>query len=111
MQRITLPPEVAAAVAVLLSHITNTIRLAANDSSAAPPYYDATTSPTGPRAFRRAAQRGAFPTYRVGRKLVARREDVHAWIEAQPRRPKRRPGDDDRAFLEASGLRLRKGEE
>ncbi|KYG01796.1 hypothetical protein BE21_55890 [Sorangium cellulosum] len=67
---------------------------AAGDTSAT--YYDAKTSPTGPTTFRRAAAAGAFPSFRVGRKLMARRADVDAWIATQARtpKPKEQNGDD-----------------
>ncbi|WP_437648318.1 hypothetical protein [Sorangium sp. So ce362] len=73
---------------------------AAGDTSAA--YYDARTSPTGPTTFRRAAAAGAFPSFRVGRKLMARKADVDEWIATQARapKPKEQSGDDaDAAFF------------
>lgn len=57
-----------------------------------PRYYDKDTAPMGETAFLRLASQGAFPTFKVGKKIHARREDVHAWIEAQegakPRAPR-----------------------
>lgn len=48
-------------------------------------YYDATTAPCGRRTFLRAAAAGWFPSFRRGRKVLARRSDVHHWIESQSR--------------------------
>ena len=50
-----------------------------------PRYYSAVDNPLGSsRAFLDAARRGAFPTYRPGKMLLALRSDVHAWIERCP---------------------------
>jgi len=51
--------------------------------SDAPRYYDAKTAPMGATAFLRLASEGAFPTFKVGKKIRARSEDVHAYIESQ----------------------------
>jgi hypothetical protein len=47
-------------------------------------FYDQYSCPAGSNAFLRAAKAGAFPTYRPGKRLLARREDVDRWIEAHP---------------------------
>ncbi|MDB4932458.1 MAG: hypothetical protein JWM10_4942, partial [Myxococcaceae bacterium] len=56
-------------------------------------YYDARTVPgeVGRRQFLAAAAEGAFPAFRVGNRLVARREDVHRWIEGRPVEPRPAP--------------------
>ncbi|MRG98550.1 hypothetical protein [Polyangium spumosum] len=60
------------------------------------PYYDAKGSPMGKTAFLRLARENAFPTYRAGKKLLAKRADVDAWIQSQkiarPRTPRPPPG-------------------
>lgn len=50
-----------------------------------PRYYTANDNPLGKRRFLECARGNFFPTFSVdGRgKLLARREDVHAWIESQ----------------------------
>lgn len=52
-----------------------------------PPYYTTKENPLGSgRAFRDAARRGEFPSFRLSRLVAARRADVHAWLESRPRR-------------------------
>jgi hypothetical protein len=46
-------------------------------------WVDAKTSPLGRRAFHRLARANAFPVSKIGRKLVARRSDIDAYLEAQ----------------------------
>lgn len=48
-----------------------------------PRYYDAKNAPMGKTAFLRLAAQGAFPSFRVGKKVRAKADDVHAYIEAQ----------------------------
>jgi hypothetical protein len=79
-------PNVLGALATLAAYFARIVRdaipgNAANDTSER--YYDARTSPMGRRAFLRLARQKAFPTFKAGKRLVARRADVHAWIEAQ----------------------------
>lgn len=50
---------------------------------AADDYVDARGSGLGVRTFRRVAREGGFPVFQVGKKWVARRRDVGAWIESQ----------------------------
>lgn len=74
-------------------------------------WVDARTSGLEPRAFRRLAREKAFPTYRLGRKLVAKRSDVDAWIESRPRcaetdRPEEAPPDPLARALAAGNLRV-----
>ncbi|UQA61783.1 hypothetical protein [Polyangium aurulentum] len=80
------PEVVLGALATLAAYFARIVRdavpgNAANDTSER--YYDARTSPMGRRAFLRLAREKAFPTFKAGKRLVARRADVHAWIEAQ----------------------------
>jgi hypothetical protein len=42
------------------------------------------------RVFLDAARRQEFPAYRAGRRLVARRSDVEAWLRSRPFRPSAR---------------------
>lgn len=91
MSKAPSPDDVATAFATIARHFTALVldaarNCAANDTGAA--YYDAQTSPTGASTFRRAAAKGAFPSFKVGRKLVARRADVHGWMESNARTPK-----------------------
>lgn len=78
-----------------------------------PRYYSAADCPIGPRAFLDAVKRGCFPAFRAGKRILARREDVHVWIESQPARPPSTPTTDaaaevtDEEILAQSGVRLR----
>ena len=47
-------------------------------------YYSQDNAPVEPNTFLKAAKRGEFPSFRPGKKLVARVEDVHRWIERNP---------------------------
>ena len=49
-------------------------------------YYDARTVPPeiGAHLFLKAAQAKEFPSFVVGNRVVARRADVHAWVESRP---------------------------
>ncbi|WP_437513052.1 hypothetical protein [Sorangium sp. So ce1099] len=93
------------AFATIARYLIDSTRDVANENGArdtGTEYYDAKTSPTGPTTFRRAAAAGAFPSFKVGRKLVARKADVDAWIATQTRTPKakKQSGDDaDAAFF------------
>lgn len=59
------------------------------------------------RAFLNAARRGDFPSFRAGRRVLARRSDVEAWILSRERcvRPVRR---DDVELLRAAGAQVRR---
>ncbi|UQA61829.1 hypothetical protein [Polyangium aurulentum] len=79
-------PDVLGALATLATYFTGIVRNAATGNAAndtSERYYDARSSPMGRRAFLRLAREQAFPTFKAGKRLVARRADVHAWIEAQ----------------------------
>lgn len=53
-----------------------------------PAYYDAHTYPAGRRRFYADARAGRFPVSRVGKRLLARREDVEEFIaSARVERP------------------------
>ena len=72
-------------------------------------YYTSEDNPLGSkRAFLDAAARGAFPSFKAGRRVLAKREDVHAWIESRER--KRTEHDDhdmtDEALLARAGVKL-----
>ena len=72
-------------------------------------YYSASENPLGSRrAFLDAAHRGDFPSYKAGRRVLAKRADVHHWIESRPRKHSEPPPDDvsNRALLEGVGVRL-----
>jgi hypothetical protein len=77
-----------------------------------PVYYSAKDNPLGSRrAFLDAALRGCFPSYKAGRRVLAKREEVHRWIESGDRRREEvaAPGEDisDRELLEQAGVPLR----
>ncbi|WP_438001093.1 hypothetical protein WMF26_16315 [Sorangium sp. So ce185] len=97
--------ELPKAFATIARYLIDSFREVANENAArdtSAEYYDAKTSPTGPTTFRRAAAAGAFPTFKVGRKPMARRADVDSWIATQARtpKPKGQSGDDvDAAFF------------
>ena len=87
-----------------------------------PRYYDAADNPLGSkRSFLDAARRGEFPSFRRGKRVLARREDVDAWLEAGERRSPVRTGgaeapreltqrDRDLQLLRQAGLRRIGGE-
>jgi hypothetical protein len=84
-------------------------RLAARALDAAP-FYDADTAPVKRRQFLEAARRGDFPSFKRGKRVLARREDVDRWIESGARaRPDPAPARDeasDEDLLARSGLLL-----
>ncbi|NUQ76819.1 MAG: hypothetical protein HUU21_25065 [Polyangiaceae bacterium] len=73
-------------------------------------YYSANNNPLGSqRAFLDAARRKDFPSFKPGRTVLARREDVDRWIESHPR-TRHEPSSDnptDRDLLERAGVRLK----
>lgn len=73
-------------------------------------YYDQRSNPLGKRRFLDAARRGAFPSTKRGKLVLARRTDVDAWIAAGHRAPvvHTKPSEDlsDEALLAASGVVL-----
>ncbi|HVY46289.1 MAG TPA: hypothetical protein VHB21_10445 [Minicystis sp.] len=75
-----------------------------------PKYADAKSNPLGSaRAFLDAGRRGDFPTFKRARNVVALWSDVEAYIERRRReRPRVVEEQDDRALLEAAGVRLRR---
>ena len=80
------PPDVRAALGpfvewiVTLAIETATKHGQKNDG---PRYYDAKNAPMGKTAFLRLAAQGAFPSFKVGKRVRAKADDVHAYIEAQ----------------------------
>ena len=108
MRAIALPNAVEALINALADAVAARLaERAANDVGAA--YYSSEDAPCGPRAFLRGARDGGFPSFKRGRRVLARRAAVEAWIEAQPRavRPSPPPQDDDAALLAAAGIRLK----
>jgi hypothetical protein len=65
-------------------------------------YYTQDTAPCGSNPFLKAAKRGAFRTFRPGKKLLALRSEVDSWIESN----EVTPGivDDVDALLAAGGV-------
>lgn len=109
----SLPPDVANAFATIAQFFLAELRAAAREPEQgdAGGYYDARSSPSGPKTFLRAAKSGAFPSYRVGRRVLARKADVDAWIQSRKRTPRIReqadPHAEDRAILAKAGLCLK----
>lgn len=105
MRKAVTQDELSKAFATIARYLADSMREAANENATgdtSPAFYDARTSPTGPTTFRRAAAAGAFPSFKIGRKLMARTADVDAWIATQARtpKPKAQSGDDaDAAFF------------
>src|SRR5689334_4488867 len=87
MQARDLPPDVLEALATLLRYAKGFIREATvdkqPDESDEGAYYDTRSAPMGPTAFLRLAREGAFPATKVGRKVLARKSDVDAWIRSR----------------------------
>lgn len=81
-------------------------------------YYDQRSNPLGKRRFLEAARRGAFPSTRCGRLVLARREDVDRWLASRTRaKPMTATRDDDDleklladAGLVASAVRTPRGQ-
>ncbi len=72
-------------------------------------YFTSEDNPLGSkRAFLDAAARGAFPSFKAGRRVLAKREDVHAWIESRQRKRTEDPTHDlsDEALLMRAGVKL-----
>ena len=80
-----LPPEVIAALATLLRYAGGLMREAieASPNGNGGGFYDAKTAPMGRTAFLRLAREGAFKATKVGRKVLARKDEVDAWIESR----------------------------
>lgn len=76
-------------------------------------YYDQHTAPCGANAYKSAAKAGAFRTWRVGKRLLARRTDVDAWIESPSHEVTpgtAQPADDVDVLLAAGGVARKAGE-
>ena len=89
------PPEVRAALGPVVEWIvTLAIETATKHAKGTegPRYYDGKDAPMGKTAFLRLAKEGAFPSFKVGKRIRALASDVHAYIEAQqgakPRAPR-----------------------
>jgi hypothetical protein len=76
--------EVVEALRVILQAVTP-------EREAGLTYYDQHTSPLGEHAYKSAIRAGAFPAFRVGKRLLARREVVDSWIESEAHRVNREP--------------------
>lgn len=72
-------------------------------------YFTSDDNPLGSkRAFLDAAARGAFPSFKAGRRVFAKREDVHAWIESRERKRTEDHTHEltDEALLARAGVKL-----
>jgi hypothetical protein len=65
--------------------------LAERDTKPENVFYSQHDSPLGKRRFLDAARRGAFPSSKRGKLILAMRTDVDAWIRAGERMPKSEP--------------------
>jgi hypothetical protein len=80
----------------------------ASRQAAASPYYDTEHNPLGKRRFLEAARRGDFPSFKRGRRVLALRTDVDAWI-AKGARSKPANNNEtlsDEQLLATAGVRL-----
>lgn len=73
-----LRPFAAALVAAMKDELAKHAK-----GSEGPRYYEAKNAPMGKTAFLRLAAEGAFPSFKVGKKVRALACDVHAYIERQ----------------------------
>lgn len=83
--------ELSKAFATIARYLIDSMREVANQNAVrdtGAEFYDAKSCPMAPTTFRRAAAAGAFPSFKIGRKLIARKADVDAWIATQARTPK-----------------------
>ncbi len=90
------PPEVRAALGPIVEWIvTLAIETALKHAkgSEGPRYYDAKNAPMGKTAFLRLAAQGAFPSFKVGKRIRALASDVHTYMEAQQGAKPRAPFD------------------
>jgi hypothetical protein len=82
----------------------------AGPAESTPRYYTRRTAPIEQRAWDRAVQE--IPTFRPGRELLVRCDDLHGWIESHPvERETTRPADEsgplDFAAFRRTALRNR----
>jgi hypothetical protein len=84
---------------------------ALTNQPATPKYAVAKNNPIGSaRGFKDACKAAAFPTFKLGRQTAAMWTDVEAYIESRSRLhcgPAPNDETEDRAALEAAGVRLR----
>jgi hypothetical protein len=78
-----LPPALVALLEPLVALLAERVAARVQRPQDGRGFVDARSSGLGVRVFRRAAREGAFPVFAVGRKWVARRRDVDAWIQSQ----------------------------
>jgi hypothetical protein len=72
------------AIAELIRGIVREELRAAQDDDAGDPWVDQNESPLGRREHCRLARDGAFPARKVGKRWLARRSALDAFIEAHP---------------------------
>lgn len=79
------PPAVREWIATLFGWPNAGEETATANDGAESRYYASDTpgNPLGRRAFLDHAKRGSFPSFRPGKKVLALKSDVHAWIESQ----------------------------
>ncbi len=67
-------------------------------------FVDQTTAPIARASYLKAAAKGSFASSKIGRRVVAKRADVLAWIESRRRATRAAPTDDEADLRRAYGL-------
>lgn len=96
-------------LAAVLERLAALVAERVHDAADTERYYTTKDNPLGSaRAFRDAARRKCFPSFKLSREIAAKRVDVHAWIESRGRQPttvKAKPPSREALLLEEFGLR------
>ncbi len=103
--------DLAAALDVLARALAPAVARAVVDELAAgrpgDHWVDQTTSPLGARRHGRLIREGALPGVQAGRRWLAKREDVYAYLEASSKRARKSaPSDDPSDLARELGLRV-----
>jgi hypothetical protein len=101
--------KVAAALTILARAIAPHLARAVVDELVAgrnDEWIDQAASPLGSRRHCRLIREGAIPGMQAGRRWLARRDDVSAYIDAQSKRKRRKPENDVADLAAELGLRV-----